>query len=572
MPLAGIRNLSIWLILGLLGLAIAVLVPDRSLPWPAFRQEAIAASAFLFIAGAAIERSDQVVWPRLALVALASAGIPLLQLAAGLILFRGDAIVSAAYLAAFGCSICVGATLARSALRVQTFDGLVACFVFGAIVSTGLALSQWLGPSTWGDWIATLPPWGRPYANMAQANHLATQLALGVGGLVVWYEQRRVGSWAATAGVVWLGWGMAMTQSRTGWLVVVLLVVWWALMRTRAGLRLAPAAIAGGIVLFALAVVAQTPLLELWLGPQPLGQDGVQPLLRLAPGTRWGHWQILGDALIRSPWFGQGWNQISNAQFAVATDHPAIREWAMHSHNLVLDLLLYNGLPLGLLLCAGLVAWFGRRVIECRSAQSWYLLFALFALLVHALLEYPLHYLFFLLPAGLMMGFLEYSAPSLRSIIQASKWTLIGPTVGLAVLAGAIGLEYLKAEEALRDLELTARRIGPPASELPRADWYFVDGWAAYHRAVTVTIDSSISAADYDNLKKVAARYTYPNVLERYAQASVLRGDGQTAEHVLLHSCKVHSLPVCEGMQSRWKAYQSKYPELQAPAFPALTN
>lgn len=565
-----VENLSIWLVLGLLGLAFSVLAPGHYLPWPAFRQEMIAAFAFIFLAGAAIERTGHVVWPRLALVALATAGIPLLQYSGGLILYRCDAIISAGYLAAFACSLCAGATLARSALHNQVLQGILACFVLVAIVSTGLGLSQWLGPSPWGGLIEGMPAWGRPYANMNQPNNLATQLMLGVAGLLVWFEQRKIGPWIAAAGVAWLGWGIALTQSRTGWLVAAVFAGWWAVMRTRAGLRLKPAAVCCGLALFAAAAISQVPLTELWLGPQPLGPDGSAAPGRLAPGTRWGHWQFLWDALMRSPWFGYGWNQVSNAQFAVANDHPAIREWASHSHNLVLDLLIYNGLPLGLMLCTLLALWFRHRVNECRSPESWCLLLALFALFMHALLEYPLHYLFFLLPAGLMMGFLEGSAPGPKPMFQAPKWTLIVPTFCLAMVAGAIGMEYLKAEESQRDLELTARRIGPAASELPRADWYFVDGWAAYHRAVTVTIDANLSAADYDILKKVAARYTYPNVLERYAHAAAVRGEPLTAQHVLLHSCKVHSRPVCEGMQRRWLTLQKAEPAVQRVHFPSL--
>ena len=145
-------------------------------------------------------------------------------------------------------------------------------------------------------------------------------------------------------------------------------------------------------------------------------------------------------------------------------------------------------------------------------------------------------------------------------------------TCALPILAGAIGLEYLKAEEALRDLELTARRIGPAASELPRADWFFVDGWAAYHRAVTVRVEGGMPTDDVENLRKVARRYPYPNVLERYALASALNGRSDVAKHVLLHSCKVHSLPICDGMQRRWKALQFDYPALRALAFPVLTE
>ena len=568
--LARFKNISIWLVLGLFGLAASAFAYGMYLPWPAFRKETIAGFAFLAVASAALERTDHVVWPRLALMGFATACIPILQYASGLVLFRSDALVSASYLAAFACSVCVGATLARNALRQQLLDGLVACFVLVAIVSTGLALSQWLGPSPWGDWILPVVPWGRPFANMAQPNHMATQLMLGAAGLLLWFERRTIGPWVAGGGLAWLGWGLAMTQSRTGWLAVAVLAAWWMLMRSRAGLRLPPAAVASGLALFVVAALAQAPLIELWVGPQPPAPDGTLPPGRLAPGTRWGHWQTFWDALMRAPWFGYGWGQVSNAQFAAAVDHPAIGEWAMHSHNLVLDLLLYNGMPLGLLLCAMLVLWFWRRARECSSTESWCLLAALFAVFLHALLEYPLHFLYFLLPTGLMMGFLEASTTGPLPMLKAPKWVLIIPVAVLAILAAAIGLEYLKAEEALRDLELTARKIGPAARDLPRADWYFVDGWAAYHRAVTVTIDADLSAADYQNLKNVTARYTYPNVMERCAHAAALRDDRATARHVLIHSCKVHSLPVCQGMRNRWLALQKTDSSVQAIDFPPV--
>ena len=568
--LQGIANLSIWLLVGLATFAAALLLPGHYLPWPTFRQEIFAGVAFIVLALAAIERSNKVVWPRLAILLLFFALVPPAQYAFGQVEFRGDALLSASYLVALAASMCIGASLARSTLRYQLLNGFVACFVFVGIVSTGMGLSQSLGPAPWGDWIMSMPPWGRPYANLGQPNHLATLLMLGVAALLVWYERQKIGPWAAAAGVAWLGWGIAMTQSRTGWLAVMFLGVWWAAMRARAGLRTPLMAIVAGLTLFALAALLQAPLLELWLGPQPPAPDGALPASRLAAGTRWEHWQTLWDALMRSPWFGYGWNQISNAQFAVAVDHPAIGEWAGHSHNLVLDLLLYNGLPLGLLLCAALVRWFWRRVTDCRSAEPWCLLLALFALFLHALLEYPLHHTFFLLPAGLIMGFLEGSASSVRPALQTSKWTLTLPVAGLAVLTAAIGLEYFKAEEALRDLELSVRRIGPAVSQLPRADWYFVDGWSAYHRAATVTIDANLSAADYENLRKVAPRYPYPVILERYAHAAALRGDRRAARHLLLHSCKIHPLPVCKGMQNRWLALQETDPAVRTVDFPSL--
>lgn len=563
-------DFSLYLALGLIGMSLAWLIPGRFLPWPAFRQEVIAAAGFALLATAALQKCKRVAWPRMSFLILGVAAVPIIQWGFGLILFRGDAIVCSLYLAAFALSVCVGATLAHSELRQQLLDGLTMSLVFVALLSAGMAFNQWLGPSVLDGIVEPMQPRGRPYANLGQANHLATQLVLGVAAAWYWYEKRRISAWCAALAISWMAWGVVLTEARTAWLAAAIVVLWWLLMRRRVSLRSSPVAITMGSVAFVIGVCIAPTLQGAWSGPPEL--DGAPPQLRLAAGTRGGHWQTLWDALLRSPWFGYGWNQVSNAQFVAAGDHPAIREWATFSHNLMLDLLIYNGLPLGLLLCAALVGWFARRVVGCRSVESWWLLLTLFVLFLHALLEYPLYYSYYLLPSGLLMGIVRPSTVEPMRAVRAPRLTLALPALGLALLAGAIGLEYLKAEEALRDLELTARRIGPAASELPRADWFFVDGWAAYHRAVTVRVDAGMPANEIENLRKVARRYPYPNVLERYALAAALNGQSDAARHVLLHSCKVHTVPICEGMQRRWNTLQSEYPALQPLAFPALTK
>jgi O-antigen ligase len=565
---AGVKHLSLWLALGLLLVSLSWVVPGRFLPWPAFRQEVIAGVGFVLLAGAALEQSKHLVWPRLAFAAFAVATVPLIQCALDQIQFRGDAIVCALYLAGFALSLAVGASLAHGALRGQLLEGLMLCLIVVGVVSTGMAFNQWLGPSVLDGIVEGIAPRSRPYANMGQPNHLATQLILGIVAVVYCYEQRRIGNAPAALAVVWMGWGVVLTQSRMAWLALATLFIWWLLMRRRAALRTTPIAMAIGASAFVIGVWLLPALLSFWSGPADF--EGGQ--VRLATGTRLGHWQTLWAALMRSPWFGYGWNQVANAQFEVAVDFPFIGEWTTQSHNLVLDLLIYNGLPLGLLICAALVAWFVSQIAACRNAQSWCLLMMLFALFVHALLEYPLHFSYYLLLTGLLMGFAGESSPALPPARRAPRITLAIPTLALALLAGAIGLEYLKAEEALRDLELTARRIGPAASELPRADWFFVDGWAAYHRAVTVGVEAGMPANEIENLRRVARRYPYPNVLERYALASALNGQFDVAKHVLLHSCKVHTLPICEGLQRRWKTSQSEHPALRGLAFPALTK
>ena len=274
---------------------------------------------------------------------------------------------------------------------------------------------------------------------------------------------------------------------------------------------------------------------------------------------------------MREPWFGYGWNQVSLAQFGVAADFPAIGEWASHSHNLLLDLIIYNGLPLGLLICAALTIWFTRRIAVCRNAESWCMLMMVFAILTHALLEYPLHYSFYLLPTGLLMGIIWAYERTAQESRRSSRFSLALPSISLTILCGASAAEYVEAEESLRDLSLASLRIGQAVSETPRADWYFVDGWAAYHRAVATTAKAGMPTEQLENLRKVATRYQYPNVLERYAQASALNGEPALTRHVLLHTCKVHSAAICAGMQRRWTLFQAEHPAIQDIIFPVAS-
>lgn len=55
--------------------------------------------------------------------------------------------------------------------------------------------------------------------------------------------------------------------------------------------------------------------------------------------------------------FGYGWNQASIAQMSVFHLHPSV-EWVSSAHNIILDLLIWNGIPLGLLIVGAILIWF----------------------------------------------------------------------------------------------------------------------------------------------------------------------------------------------------------------------
>lgn len=566
-----IDTLSLPLILACALLAFAWLLPGHYLPWMMFQQETLAALAGLLLCWAAVEKSPCIVWPLPAWAAVAVAVVPWLQWAAGQIRYLTDALLSSAYLGALGMSIAAAATLAAGPRRGQLLDGFAAACVAAAIVSTGMALYQWLELPAIEDWIAIVYQGRRAFANLSQPNQLATLLALGATGLLRWYEARRIGGAVAALALLWLGWGIVMTQSRTGWMFVAMLAIGWVLLHRRARLRTSGWAVAVGVVVFAALVWLNGPLQNLWaLDP---GAAAAASAVRTEAGPRPLIWRVLIEAAWQSPWFGYGWNQVVQAFYDTAGHMPASHTLPMHSHNLMLDLIIYNGIPLGVLLCLALAGWVLRTLWRCRDADSWCLILALLALLAHAMVEYPLHYLYFLLPAGLLVGALEVmTAPagaSLSRMPQAPRLTLWLPALLMAGLVTWVGVEYLRAEEALRRLRFASARIGITMADLRPVELRLLDGWQAYYEASRLPLRQDMSEAELTLLADTTRRFPYPAALYRYARALVLNGRDLEARVVLQHACKGYYGPVQVALRESWQEQQANDPVLRRVDFPA---
>ncbi len=544
--------------LGLFTLCLSYLLPGHYPPWNSFEQQALAAFGVALVAAAVFAAHARVRVSSSAWVALAAAAVAPVQWVSGQIVFLSDALLSSLYLVALALSIAAGATHQRVS---DLSDGLAVALIAAGIVSTALAVVQWLNLS-WGIFSIDMRPGGRPYGNLAQPNHLATLLALSVMAVLGQFERRRISAVVAALAVSWFAFGMAMSQSRTGWFFVVMLGLWWAVMHRRVGLRLDGRVMAGGIVLFAALVLGWERLSDALLLPTGSLEE------RLHAGTRWLHWQTLVDAALQAPWSGYGWTQIALAQQAAVLAHPASHEWLRNSHNLVLDLVLWNGIPLGLLLFGAIVWWVVRQIRCCRSADQWIWLGSIGALLLHGLLEYPLDYTYFLLPVGLMMGMLEGVRDPV-SRVQVRRW------MALAVLAGTIGmlawvsLEYLRVQDGARQLRFAMIGVdaeNPAAQNVP--DVVLLDAPREYHRFLLTLARPGLTESELDWMRDVSLRHAVPPAMLRYALAAGLNGRKKEAEDTLARICKMHPEPRCDEGRAAWALLQQRYDVLSDTKMP----
>lgn len=550
-----------WLLCSVL-LSLPWLVPTHAQPWTSYHAEiTMAVVALPLIAWSVAAGLPRFLVPFEAIAVAGLAGVPLLQLAFGLIDFGGDAWLAAVYLLGLAAAIVVGARAQR--LRPWALPrALFSSFGIAAVASVPLMLAQWLDWAGFGTLLVTLPEGARLSANVGQPNQLATLLAWGL--LALWWARLETGAHGSVLCLLaaLLLAAVAVTQSRAGALEVMLLggaaVVFRRQLRSRED-ALALTLLAAW---FVLATIAWPPLNELL---RPVQVATVQE--RLLPGTRLLHWRLFLDAVAVQPWFGWGWNQIAHAQVALAPLHPASHEVPQYAHNLLLDLLLWNGVPIGAAAGLALATWWLRQLRLAADARRVLLLLAVTAFLLHAMVELPHGYLLFLVPVGLMVGTLHVPMRRLPDM-NVPRGLVVVPFAALILATVLVIRDYALIEQAWMAHRFRMARIGSMVEQpVPRTA--VLSNLEAVLRFQRTEPRAGMAAPELELLQQVSQRYPGAPALFRNAWALALNGDTAGARRVLEVLCRIHSEAECARAQQAWLAKSGGgHPEL-AQAWPA---
>ena len=547
------------------GLALfAWLSPNHYYPWTTFHgQLAMAAAGALLAAwsfASPLRGANHL--PYLAIVAFAAAIIPWAQFASGLIFFSGDALMPSLYLLGFAVAQVVGYRIVATHGLRSLFEPLAWLFVAGSILSVWLALYQWQGLDYLAEFGLYLEKGGRPYANLAQPNLLATMLTLGLIGCAYVYQVRRIDRLTATLTATLLLFGVAMTQSRAGAALLLLVGGWLALSSRRSRVDLRALALVAVVALVCIATWSH--LLDASGQGEGRGIDNAA-----SAGNRPIHWLSMLDASTRSPWFGYGWNQVAVAQYAVATDYPATREVLGESHNLILDLLVWNGLPLGLLLTAALGLWFLVMLTRRHTPESAIALAPVIAVFAHSMIEFPIYYTFFMLPVALLMGGL---VAALRPSDSAGAPRWVAPLVlgGLVFVGASLTPEYLQIEAEVLAKRHQLAGLGTHKPPHPPTEVRWLTQHGNFLRLIRTPDSDKIPADEIAWIGRLAMRYPNWSVVTRYAAA--LARDDRPAEAgaALARICRIQTDAECQAAQDRWKRLAEHSVKIAAVPFPNL--
>lgn len=554
---------AFWLCLWSAALAFGWLLPNHYLPWLAFHADAWVAVSLLLATWAVILRSrGPLSIHQMPMLAALLIGIVWLQYVFDLVPQAGVAWIGSSYLFGFFLALLIGARW-ETDCPGQMGDGLFLAIGIAAIASVGLQLRQWLQLDGLELWTINSSPW-RPYANLGQPNQLGTLLLWGVLATGWGLMRLRIGGRTALLMASFLLFGIALTGSRSAWLAVILLVSAAWLWRRLWSNKWLPWAISGLGLYFVACVLGLGWLNNFFQGVADSSLiDGVA---RISSEIRPLAWATLVDAALQKPWTGYGWGQIVMAQMEVAEHHPYLGSIFSYSHNMFLDLMLWFGIPLGLIISAALMQWLYKSLRAVRHEQDAILLLVLLVVGNHAMFELPLYYGYFLLPAGLVIGAINVrlGAPVW---FKTGFWLPVGLLSVATVLLSLLVRDYTRVETSFRALRMEGQGFQLKSSKTP-PDVLLLTQWRDYIRMARIDARAGLSGDDLQAMRNGIALWPTVRIFHKLATSLALNEQPDEARLWLKKMCKVVAPLDCAHVRNMWIRQGQRYPEIAAIPWP----
>ncbi|HCA5050097.1 TPA: O-antigen ligase C-terminal domain-containing protein [Acinetobacter baumannii] len=406
-----------FLFLAAILLGFAWLSPFHYNPWVMFSSEISTFAAGLSVLAALFYHHIKI--PRAQILLLPFTLIPIVQWGCGLVFDLSTALLSTLYLLGFWFMVLAGYNLSLDQKkRDQIFSGFSLLVIITSLFTSLIAIFQWLNIES--HLIYTLHLIGnRPYGNFGQPNNMATFLIIGLLGCLYLYEKNKVTVWLLLPSALIILFTIALSQSRTSWIVFPFLLIYWIVkqfgkqkrFRFVQGLLwcLAFFLIAGLILPYITQFIEFSTNIEITETSSFVARAG-------SGHERIGMWIQILHAIAQQPWLGYGWSQTSVA-VVDSIQYGTVHVWFNSAHNVLLDIIIWNGIPIGIVIIAYFACWFVWLNQQAKETISIIAIMMVCTVLTHAMLEFPQRYAYFLLTCGFLLGIIQAQTPILKGIV-----------------------------------------------------------------------------------------------------------------------------------------------------------
>ncbi|MBI5438507.1 MAG: O-antigen ligase C-terminal domain-containing protein [Nitrosomonadales bacterium] len=348
--------------------------------------------------------------PRIAQLPAGLIVILLLQMALHKVAYIDEGLLYILYLLLAALLMLLGARLRACFGLEKVATVLAICLLIGAELSAVAGVVQYY------RWNTPLNPLivmkassVGVYGNLAQPNHFANYIALGLISLGLLYRQQCLKAGYVAVLAVPLLFVMTLSGSRSPWLYLLLMsgLAWWG---SRRDARQRP------LLRYSLLLMLGFGLMHLivklpFMAGAAGGVDSMQRLFGGADsgGIRLYLWHESWLMLTQSPWLGVGFGQFAwhHFQLLPVLQPNYISGLYNNAHNLVFQIAAEAGIAGLLVLFAPLGVWLHGMRRETLDAVHWWGYAILGVLAIHSLLEFPLWYTYFMVVAAILLGALD---------------------------------------------------------------------------------------------------------------------------------------------------------------------
>jgi len=520
LPQAGLSVINLaYISLALAGLmwTLPFLLYRHRLPLTTYDQEWLSVLLGVFAATLLLARDywQQPEMPRIVQLPVALIAVAWLQWGLGKIVYFDQALLYSMYFLFAALMMLLGARL-RDCFGMARLAQVLAIFLLiGAELNALVGVQQHYRWFPLLDSVVVSKTSSGVYGNLAQTNHFANYIAMGLASLGLLHLQHRLKAGYVAILAVPLLWVMTLSGSRSSWAYLLLLVglTWWWVRRD-IGLR--------PLLRYSLLLIVGFGLMHLIMqlsfsfSAAPGGSvTTVQRMLADETGSgsiRLYLWREAGLIFTQSPWLGVGFGQFAwhHFQLMPVLQPNYITGLYNNAHNLVLQLAAETGIAglLGLFVPMGVWAYglHKRYAIFTHSSSlendprhtalgvaHWWGFAVLGIQVIHSMLEYPMWYTYFVAVAAVLLGALDETRYrlKLRTTGRLSLAAIL--LLGMATLAQLhFGhRDLLKAQtiypESMEDRATITRIRGAleevrkipllsPYAELPLSGYILING------------------------------------------------------------------------------------------------
>ncbi|HAV5935228.1 Wzy polymerase domain-containing protein [Acinetobacter baumannii] len=515
-----------FLFLAAILLGSAWLSPFHYSPWVMFSSEVSTFGAGLCVLISLLQQNIKI--PRAQILLLPFTLIPIVQWGCGLVFDLSTALLSTFYLLGFWFMVLAGYNLSLDQKKKdQIFSGFSLLVIITSLLTSLIAIFQWLNIES--HLIYTLHLIGnRPYGNFGQPNNMATFLIIGLLGCLYLYEKNKVTVWLLLPSALIILFTIALSQSRTSWIVFPFLLIYWIVkqfgkqkrFRFVQGLLwcLAFFLIAGLILPYITQFIEFSTNTEITETSSFVARAG-------SGHERIGMWIQILHAIAQQPWLGYGWSQTSVA-VVDSIQYGTVHVWFNSAHNVLLDIIIWNGIPIGIVIIAYFACWFVWLNQQAKETISIIAIMMVCTVLIHAMLEFPQRYAYFLLTCGFLLGIIQAQTPILKGIVLNKQVLRLIWGVSLILLL-AIWRDY---NVYVTNSNLLFKNKQPNAEVLGSNQIFVLTQFEQRLKWIEMKPETTLSDADLAVWGNFVKNKATPYNLRKYAQLLAYNGKVEQAE------------------------------------------